>query len=236
MNFIVHDVIQRSPEWAALRLGRLCGSRAADMLAMKQPEPLKSGAPSKAKPTELAGRRNLRAELVLERLTGKPQARDFQSKAMIDGIERENDALAKYEETRLTRLVGFVSHPDLMAGFSPDAVVGDFEGLVEAKCPIPATHLDYYETGKVPWEYLKQITHGLWLTGAAWCDFISFQPSFPDDMQLQLVRVHRADVDIDDYERKARAFLAEVDLKIQAINTRRNLRSTLEAAVAGSAA
>ena len=217
---IVHDIAQRSAEWQALRLGRVCGSHAAQMLATVQKG-------------EAAGRRNLRAQLVLERLTGKPQERNFQSQAMTDGIEREDGALAKYEELsgRLTRIVGFVSHPTLMVGFSPDAAVGEFEGLVEAKCPIPATHLDYIESGKVPGDYMKQITHGLWVTGAAWCDFISFQPDFPEEMRLRLVRVHRADVDLKDYEAKLRTFLAEVDQKIATLKTLTNLTGTLAAAV-----
>lgn len=234
----VHDVIQRSPEWAALRLGLVTGSHAADMLAMTYPEPLKDGSPSKAKPKELAGRRNLRARIIIERLTRKSQDRNFQSQAMADGIEREDAALLKYEEVTgaITRSVGFVSHDALAAGYSPDAVIGDFDGLVEAKCPIPATHFDYIDSGKIPGDYLKQITHGLFVTGAPWCDFISFQPDFPEDMQIRLVRVHRADVDLKDYEAKLLAFLAEVDQKIAALNTARNLAGTLAASIAGSAA
>lgn len=219
---IVHDVLQRSPEWAALRLGRVGSSRAADMLAT-----IKSGG-------EAAGRRNLRAQLVLERLTRKPQERTFQSQAMLDGIEREADAVNAYEAAtgRLTRSVGFVSHDTLMAGYSPDGVIGDFQGLIECKCPIPATHLDFLLTGKVADDYLKQVRHGLWLTGAAWCDFVSWNPDFPEGAQLKIVRVASDPAALSQHDAAVKAFLAEVDQQLEALLTALDLR----AALAGSAA
>jgi len=81
---------------------------------------------------------------------------------------------------RLTRSIltssGFLEHDTLMAGCSLDGHVGDFEGLVEIKCPQAATHLDYLKTGTIPGDYYKQITHALWITGAQWCDWLSFNP------------------------------------------------------------
>lgn len=229
---IIHDVQQRSPEWTALRLGRLCGSRAADMLAMKIP-PAKTptGKPSTAKPEELAGRRNLRVQLVLERLTGKSHERNFQSQAMQDGIDRESEALAQYELLggRLVRSIGYIAHHDLMAGFSPDSVVGDMEGIVEAKSPLAATHLEYLRTGIVPLEYMRQCVHGLWISDAGWCDWLSFHPEFPEHLQVKIVRIHRDESAIKDYDTKARAFLDEVDRELQAVCTLTNIPGELQA-------
>src|SRR6266853_2849772 len=64
-RMIVHDVAQRSEAWAQLRLGRLSASRAGDMLAT-----LKSGG-------EAASRRDLRVQLVLERLTNQSQENGY---------------------------------------------------------------------------------------------------------------------------------------------------------------
>lgn len=222
---IVHDVDQRSPEWAALRAGRFCASRAADMLATQ-----KDGKPA-------AGRTNLRTQLVLERLTQRSLDSDFSSKAMQDGIDREADALAAYEALTgdLVRKVGFVAHDTLRAGGSPDGVIGNFVGLVEAKSPIPATHLQFLETGTVPGEYLKQILHLLWLTGAQWCDYLSYNPDFTaplDRLQIKLVRVVRDETTIAEYDAKVRAFLAEVDRKCASVATLADLTGTLKAAVA----
>lgn len=192
---------QRTPEWYAVRLGKLTGSRASDMLAT-----IKSGA-------EAAGRRNLRTQLVLERLTGRAQEKDFMSAAMQQGTDREADALATYQALtgELLSTSGFCAHDTLAAGCSLDGHIGDFEGIAEIKAPIAATHLDYLKSGVIPGEYKKQIVHALWLTGAAWCDWLSFNPDFPPALRTKLVRVPRDPAEIDSYEILVRLFLTEVD-------------------------
>jgi len=203
VNFTIVNAAQRSDAWKAARLGRLTGSRAADMLSTGR-----SGA-------EAAGRRNLRVQLVLERVTGKPQERSFQSAAMQHGIETEDEACATYEALTGTLLerTGFLSHNTLMVGCSLDSHVGDFEGIVEIKCPIPATHWEYLQTGKVPGDYLKQVTHGLWVSGAQWCDWMSYEPSFPETLRAKIVRVPRDEAAIDAYQRAALTFLSEVAIE-----------------------
>jgi len=123
--FTVHDVPQRSPEWAAARLGRLTGSRAADMLAT-------------VKGRESIGRRTLREQLVGERRTGRSHASTFVSAAMQTGVAHEPAAREWYEALtgRFLTQSGFLSHDTLQAGVSLDGHVGDFEGLVEIKCPL----------------------------------------------------------------------------------------------------
>lgn len=220
MRFAIVGADQRSPEWFAARLGRLTGSRAADMLTT-----IKSGG-------EAAGRRNLRIQLVLERITGRCQELGFVSPAMQAGIEREVDAFALYEAVTGTVLQrsGFLAHPALMAGCSLDGHVGDYQGIAEIKSPLPATHLDYLRSGVVPGEYLKQITHNLWITGAAWCDWLSYSPEFPDALRVKLVRVDRDATAIAEYEKKALAFLAEVDREVEAVATLANVGAVLRAA------
>lgn len=208
MRFTEHIIEQRSPEWLSLRAGRLCGSKAADMLAT-----IKTG--------EAAARRNLRLQLILERVTGRPQERAYQSQAMQDGVEREADAVALYDAASglCARPTGFVALNDIMAGCSPDGVIGDFEGLLEVKCPIAATHWEFLKTGIVPDEYVKQITHNLWVTGAHWCDYLSYQPDFPEGKRTKLSRVKRELVDVAGYEKAALKFLAEVDFEVLAFNS-----------------
>lgn len=204
----VHEVSQRSADWHTLRLGRVTSSCAADMLAsLKDPK------------EEAAGRRNLRVRLVLERITGRSIESKYLSAAMQQGMEREADARMLYEAItgRLLSTVGFVSHDVLMAGASPDGYVGDFEGLVEAKCPLPATHLDYLRTGAIPGKYMRQVTHQLWITGAQWCDWISYNPDFPEPLHMRLVRVERDETAIKAYELLTRQFLAEVDREAEEV-------------------
>lgn len=204
--FTIIDAIQRSDQWHEARLGRLTGSRANDMLAT-----VKSG--------EAAGRRNLRTQLVLERLTGKVQERDFTSPAMQQGIDREVDAYLRYEtETgQVLTTTGFLRHDTLMVGCSLDGHVGDFDGLIEIKCPLPATHLSYLRSGVVPAQYIAQITHALWITDAAWCDFVSYNPEFPQHLQIKIVRVRPNDMLLDTYRRQVIGFLNEVDGEVMEV-------------------
>lgn len=203
---IVHAVPQRSPEWFALRLGRLTGSRASDMLA-------------KIQKGEAAGRRNLRVQLVLEQLTGVSQDSDFVSPSMQHGIDTEAAACAAYEAQTgcLISPVGFVQHDTLPAGCSPDGQIDDFTGLLELKCCKSATHLGFLKSRTVPGEYLSQIQHNLWITGAQWCDYVSFDDKFPDPLRLLVVRVPRIEIEIVAYERCVLAFLDEVNQEVREV-------------------
>lgn len=220
-GFDVHDCEQRSEDWTALRLGRVCASRAHAMLATIQKG-------------ESAGRRNLRAQIVLERLTGRSHEKQFQSQAMLDGQEREGAAVALYEAITgvLLQRVGFVSHPDLLAGASPDGIVGNWESFVEVKSPIAATHLDYLKTGKVPDEYWKQMLHLAWLTEMTSAAFVSYQPDFPLSLQLKIAPVTFTPAHILKHDVDVRVFLKEVENELEALLTLTNLPGQLRAAVA----
>jgi len=194
---------QRVPEWYQARLGKLTGSVAGDMLAR-----IKTG--------EAAARRDLRTRLVVERLTGTSQEDGFVSPAMQHGIDAEAEAFAAYESAtgHMLNRVGFLAHDELEAGCSPDGEIGGYVGIVELKCPKSATHLKYLRTAAVPADYLPQITHNLWITGAQWCDFVSFDDRFPEPLQVFHVRVQRNEAEIASYELMARQFLAEIDQEV----------------------
>ena len=194
---------QRDQAWAAARVGMLTGSSAADMLAV-----VKSG--------EAAARRDLRMRLCCERLTGQCQEDGFVNAAMQRGIDKEPDAFAAYEALtgNLAKPVGFVAHDVLSAGCSPDGQIDGWAGILELKAPKSATHLGYLRAGKVPSTYLPQITHNLWITGAAWCDFLSFDDRFPPALQVFHVRVKRSELDLAAYELTARLFLSEVEREV----------------------
>lgn len=196
---------QRTAEWHQARVGMLCASRAADMLAT-------------VKVGEAAARRDLKMQLVCERLTGQSQEDGYINAAMQRGIDKEADALGAYEVLtgNVVRTTGFLAHDELMAGCSPDGMVGEDGGL-ELKCPKSATHLSYLRTGKVPSAYLPQITHSLWITGRAWWDFASFDDRFPEPLQLFCLRVKRSDIDVQAYDLAAQLFLSEIDAEVNAV-------------------
>lgn len=215
----IHAVEQRSPEWLALRAGKLTGSCAKDMLAE-----IKSG--------EAAARRDLRYKLVAERLNGQSQEDSYVNAAMQWGIDHEADAIQAYEAAtgNLVEPIGFCEHDALAVGTSPDGFVGA-DGIVSIKCPKTATHVSYLRSSKEPAEHAAQNTHELWLTGRAWIDFVSFDPRLPEGLQLVVLRVTRKAAELDAYQAKALAFLNEVDVEVQALRTLANPSAQMKAAL-----
>lgn len=201
MTCTVVACAQRSPAWFAARAGLLTASEAAAMLA--QP---KKGA------DESVGRTSLRLRLALESLTGVPlDDTPFQSGYMRRGLEREADAVWAYEARTgaIVQPVGFLRHESLPIGCSPDGLV-DEEGGVEVKCPKYTTHYDYLQKGKLPSEYVAQVTHSLLVSGLAWWDFVSYCPEFPAPARLFVVRVCRDDVKLHAYQLAVNLFWHEV--------------------------
>jgi hypothetical protein len=201
----VHHCAQRSPEWFALRAGKLTGSAAKDMLAS-----IKSG--------EAAARRDLRYKLIAERLSGQSQEDGYVNAAMQWGNDHEAEAVAAYEAAtgNLVEAIGFVESDNLPVGTSPDGFVGQ-DGIVSIKCPKTATQIRYLREGVEPLEHAAQNTHELWLTGRQWIDFASYDPRLPDGLRLFICRVTRTAGDLDAYGVKALAFLVEVDRELEAV-------------------
>lgn len=207
MSFTIVEAEQRSDDWRKARAGRLTGSRAAAVFA-------------KIQTGEAAARRDLRLLLVCERLTGEPQDDGYVSKEMQRGIDKEPEALGMYEaETGLVvRRTGFLAHNSLPVGCSLDGDIENFSGIVEVKVPKSATHLKWLRAGKVPFEHLHQCLHGLWVSGASWCDFVSYDDRFPPHLQFFRVRMQRDESEIKAYIHGAMKFLAEVAVEVNEIS------------------
>lgn len=208
MTFTICTDEQRSASWFAARLGRLTGSVASDMLDV-----LKDGKTPGYK------RKDLLARLICERLTGVSQDDGYVNAIMQWGIDHEDDAFDAYQAVtgNLVRRTGFLSHNERMAGCSLDGDVDTFTGIVELKCPKSSTHLGYLKAGKVPDNHRPQILHNLWISGAQWCDFVSYDPRFPESKQLFISRVPRVEIEVLAYEKVALKFLDEIDTEIEAL-------------------
>lgn len=188
---------QRSEEWFQARLGLVTASRVADVLAK-----IKSG--------ESASRRNYKIQLVSERLTGERQE-TYVNQAMQDGIDREQFARDRYvKQFGEVEEVGFVKHPTLEAGASPDGLVGT-DGIIEIKCPMGSTHTETLMTQEVPSKYVSQIQFQLLVTGRKWCDFVSYNPMFPENLQVFVRRVFANKEYQQELEDEVKQFLKEVD-------------------------
>lgn len=195
------DCDQRSDEWFAARAGRLTGSCAHIIYAK----------PRKGSP-ESVQRRDLRVALALERLTGKTlEETEYLGRDVERGVEREAEARAAYEARtgRLVATVGFLAHPELMIGVSPDGLVD--EGGLELKCPKPAIQLQRIRENVVPEDYTYQILHGLFVTGLPWWEFVSYCPALPAPLDLFIKRVTATDAELKAHALAVALFLSEVE-------------------------
>ena len=193
---------QQTEEWFSQRLGKVTASRVADIIA-------------KTKSGYSTSRANYMAELICERLTGS-RGDSYMNAAMAWGTATEPPARSAYEAAtgQLVETVGFVPHPTILeAGASPDGLVGD-DGLVEIKCPNTSTHIDTLLGKSVPSKYITQIQWQLACTGRKWCDFVSYDPRMPENMQMFLFRVPRNDETIAELVKEVVQFLLELDGKI----------------------
>jgi putative phage-type endonuclease len=192
---------QRSAEWHAARLGKVTASKVADVVA-------------RTRTGYAASRANYMAQLVCERLTGKP-TEGFSNAAMEWGVEQEAAARDAYSARvgELVTEVGFIDHPTIkMAGASPDGIVG--AGIVEIKCPSTATHIEYLFEREPPQKYFYQMQWQMACTGADWCDWVSYDPRMPENLQLLVVRIPRDTDCITLLEKEVSEFLAELDVKV----------------------
>lgn len=199
---------QGTPEWFAARAGCVTASRMADVMA-------------RTKTGYGAARANYMADLIVERLTGA-KTEGFTSAAMQWGTETEPQARAAYAFMMDADVAeaGFDLHPTIPdLGASPDGYVGN-DGLIEIKCPNTATHLDTLLNDTVPQKYLLQMQTQMACTGRKWCDFVSFDPRLPDEMQLWVKRVPRDADLIAEIEAEAVKFLDELAAKLDALRAR----------------
>lgn len=196
------DCVQGTPEWSAARCGKVTASNISDVLSRDR-----SGK------GEGAMRRNYKARLVCEILTGVSQESSFTNKALADGIENEPFARSAYEVAKdvMIDTVGFVVHPVMERfGASPDGLIGS-DGVVEIKCGYPATHINWLLAGVVPTEHQPQMLAEMACTGLPWVDFVSYCAALPPNLQLFTVRFPRDDKRIREMEAEVKVFLDEVD-------------------------
>lgn len=187
---------QRTEEWYQARLGKVTASKVAAVLAKK----------------DSATRADYLTDLVLERLTGKQQE-FYTNEAMQWGTDTEPQARMAYEAEsgNLVDELGFIDHPTIANfGCSPDGVIGE-DGLIEIKCPNSKTHLSTLLSKKAPTKYIPQMQTQMAVMNRQWCDFVSFDPRLPEELQLFVVRVNRDDEYIAKLEEEVTAFLEEVE-------------------------
>ena len=199
---IVDGIVQNSNEWLVARIGCGTASRAGDMLA----KPVRGNG-------ELARRRNYREDLANERDQGRAIEHRV-TPEMQWGIDHQDEARVRYEiETGLFLIEGgFWLHPQIpFFGASPDYLLPDGKGLVEVKCPTSRTHRRSFKHGEVDPDYVLQMAAQMACTGREYCDYVSYDPRFPEDKQFWVKRFMRDEAFIHGMEMEIEHFLYEVE-------------------------
>lgn len=177
---IIYTCEQRSIEWLRLRTGKITASNADRLLT-----------PAKLK--------TFKYEVLAESLSGILMEH-YVSDAMQWGIDQEDNAINWYrsqDESRMLQKVGFAQHEEfLIAGCSPDLLVDD-DGLCEIKCPNPNNHMKQWCEGPDK-DYIAQIQFQMFVTGREWCDFVTYDPRFPEKLQGKIHLVKRNEAIIND--------------------------------------
>jgi len=168
------NIEQGSEAWFQQRCGRITGTRFKVLMSGQSTQ----------------GYKDLITEIAGELITGEIEE-TYSNDNMERGKELEVDARSMYKFDRPFSDIDEIGFclPDEdnefndWIGVSPDGISDD--GLIEIKCPLRKTHLNYIESGKLPTEYWWQVQGQLYVTGLAWCDFVSYYPN----MKMFVVRV-----------------------------------------------
>jgi hypothetical protein len=197
---IEHNIEQRSEAWYSVKCGLVTSTRFKSLVAKETTDSYK----------------DLVTNIACEIITGKME--EGYSNAMMEyGIEMEPKAIIEYEDTFdcLVRGVGFITRDEgdkyyEWVGDSPDGLLPE-NGVLEVKCPLARTHMEYIEANKLPAEYRHQVQGHLFVTGLDFCDFVSYVPG----MKLFIFRVY-PDLELfKEFELRLDKLIKDVELKLK---------------------
>jgi hypothetical protein len=214
------DIEQGTPEWFALRCGKVTASELSAILAKGQGKT----------------RANYLRRVIAETLTGKP-SETYRNAHMDRGQEQEQLAGWSYELATGNALekVGFIEHDSLRAGCSPDALITGAKRGAEIKCVIPTVQVETILAGGYPSEHKAQIQGSLWITGYEAWDFCSYSPDMPEHLRTYIFTVERDETYIQMLQNEVIGFLVDVDRALERLgragmDTETLLRKSLVAA------
>jgi putative phage-type endonuclease len=171
---IIHNMEQGSEAWHEIRCGRVTGTRFKALVAKDTTDTYK----------------DLLTNIACEIITGRAEE-TYSNATMEKGVETEPIARAFYEEItgNKVKTCGFITRDEddefaEWIGISPDGMPEG--GLLEIKCPLMRTHMEYIMWNKLPTEYHKQVQGQLFVTGLPFCDFMSYV----EGMKPFLIRVY----------------------------------------------
>lgn len=191
---IIHNIEQGSEAWFAIKAGKVTGTRFKALVAGES----------------TATYKDLVTNLTCEIITGRMEE-TYSNAAMQNGIDTEPLARIEYESIFETEVktCGFIS-PDEghkyheWIGVSPDGLT---DGMLEIKCPLMRTHMNYLLANKLPSEYRHQVQGQLFVTGLPYCDFMSYVPN----MKPFIIRVLPDEELFKEYEKRLDILILQVN-------------------------
>jgi len=171
---IIHNIDQHSEAWHEIRCGRVTGTRFKALVAKETTDTYK----------------DLLTNIACEIITHR--AEETYSNALMEkALELEPVAREVYEDItgNIVKTAGFITRDEddefeEWIGISPDGMIED--GLLEIKCPLMRTHMEYIMANKLPAEYRYQVQGQLFVSGLKFCDFMSFA----EGMKPFIIRVY----------------------------------------------
>lgn len=180
----IHTMEQRTPEWDAVRTGKITASVASKMVTP-------TGKPS----TQAQG---FIGRILAEEL-GLQEPESFVGNEWMDrGVVNEDESRLWFQvETGLkVEQCGFIESDDGLSGFSPDGIIyttgsDSIQDVIplELKNPKPSTHIGYLIDGELPKEYKAQCHFAMVIAEAPYMYFMSYCPG----LKPLIVKVERDD-------------------------------------------
>lgn len=191
---IYKDLVQGTPEWFAVRKGKMTASNA------------------QAIANQGKGLDTYAHKVMAEYFSSAEQA-GYLNDDMIRGTELEAQARSMYElETGNTvEQIGFCEYTEY-SGSSPDGFVG-LDGGLEIKCPNDVNHLRMilYGEAEIDTGYIWQVQMNMLCAHRSWWDLVFYNPNFEKSLIMHRITADQVQME------KLTSGLAMGEGKIKAI-------------------
>lgn len=182
---------QRTTEWFKQRNGKITSSELYKIMVEERG----------GKDTIGEGAKTYLLTKVAESFGGKSAPAVGQ--ALDWGNDLEPVAISHYENITQSKVdaAPFIEYNEYYGG-SPDGIINS-EGIIEVKCPFSS--VNHFKHGMIETEddfksvatnYYYQCLSNMLVSGAAWCDFISYDPRVEDDYKMFIFRLYRNESEI----------------------------------------
>lgn len=201
----IYEIEQRTPEWDAIRSGRITGTGLKKLIST---------------------RKDTRDDYFYEVLAGRltTETTDEES-ALARGVRCEDEALAEFEKVsgKIVDKAGFCQSDDNeWIGYSPDGLIKvgkTYSEDIEIKCPASKNHLRTWLENTIPDEYEPQLIQAFIVNPKLKKRYFISYDSRITIHPIHIIEVNRKDYEekIEDYKQRQLEFIELVNNKLSEI-------------------